>query len=234
MNESNIFYLINWLTFDNSTQMGSFRSQPDLQKHSESGKGVGLEFVSTHMCGTPLIYSGWRIYMEDAHIAISPLTDKKNSLFAVFDGHGGNFSLWTQAPKYPSSLKDISYRSWRLIKTTRKAIMTWPLNKLSSEWMSSFLVKPENSKSLPFRKKWGKSTTVQSTKKIHTLAARQTSFWSLLSSFTVQTQETQERWPASGVKQRSWARTTNHKIHSKSIESQGRAESWVSGEWTEA
>jgi serine/threonine protein phosphatase PrpC len=36
----------------------------------------------------PLII-GWRIYMEDAHIAISPLTDKKNSLFAVFDGHGG-------------------------------------------------------------------------------------------------------------------------------------------------
>lgn len=29
--------------------------------------------------------------MEDAHIAQSPLTDKKNSLFAVFDGHGGNF-----------------------------------------------------------------------------------------------------------------------------------------------
>lgn len=27
--------------------------------------------------------------MEDAHIALSPLTDKKNSLFAVFDGHGG-------------------------------------------------------------------------------------------------------------------------------------------------
>ena len=29
--------------------------------------------------------------MEDAHITQSPLTDKKNSLFAVFDGHGGNF-----------------------------------------------------------------------------------------------------------------------------------------------
>ena len=29
--------------------------------------------------------------MEDAHIALSPMTEKKNSLFAVFDGHGGNF-----------------------------------------------------------------------------------------------------------------------------------------------
>jgi len=27
--------------------------------------------------------------MEDAHITTSPLSDKKNSLFAVFDGHGG-------------------------------------------------------------------------------------------------------------------------------------------------
>lgn len=28
--------------------------------------------------------------MEDAHISVSPLSDKKSSLFAVFDGHGGN------------------------------------------------------------------------------------------------------------------------------------------------
>lgn len=28
--------------------------------------------------------------MEDAHISLSPLSDKKSSLFAVFDGHGGN------------------------------------------------------------------------------------------------------------------------------------------------
>lgn len=27
--------------------------------------------------------------MEDAHIAVSPLTNPKHSLFAVFDGHGG-------------------------------------------------------------------------------------------------------------------------------------------------
>jgi serine/threonine protein phosphatase PrpC len=34
-------------------------------------------------------YLGWRNYMEDAHISVSPLSDKKSSLFAVFDGHGG-------------------------------------------------------------------------------------------------------------------------------------------------
>lgn len=29
--------------------------------------------------------------MEDADLAVSPLSDGKNSLFAIFDGHGGNF-----------------------------------------------------------------------------------------------------------------------------------------------
>lgn len=28
--------------------------------------------------------------MEDAHITKKELTNKKNSLFGVFDGHGGN------------------------------------------------------------------------------------------------------------------------------------------------
>jgi len=31
--------------------MGSFRSQPDLQKHTETGQGLGLTYVSSHMCG---------------------------------------------------------------------------------------------------------------------------------------------------------------------------------------
>jgi hypothetical protein len=30
--------------------------------------------------------------MEDAHIAQSPLPGGKNSLFAVFDGHGGTIN----------------------------------------------------------------------------------------------------------------------------------------------
>lgn len=32
---------------------------------------------------------GWRNYMEDAHMAIAPFSDKKFALFGVFDGHGG-------------------------------------------------------------------------------------------------------------------------------------------------
>ena len=37
-------------------------------------------------------YLGWRLYMEDAHIAQVPFSDKKLGLFAVFDGHGGLLS----------------------------------------------------------------------------------------------------------------------------------------------
>ena len=33
--------------------------------------------------------------MEDSHLSVSPLSDNKNSLFAVFDGHGGkNYNNW--------------------------------------------------------------------------------------------------------------------------------------------
>lgn len=35
--------------------MGSFRSQPDLQKHTVYNRGVGLEYVSSHMCGNKFI-----------------------------------------------------------------------------------------------------------------------------------------------------------------------------------
>ena len=73
--------------------MGSFRSQPDTVKHSNSKTENGLNYAVSHMCGNQLIYLGWRIYMEDAHINLPTLpNDKKNSLFAVFDGHGGNRS----------------------------------------------------------------------------------------------------------------------------------------------
>jgi len=44
--------------------MGSFRSQPDLTKHTEIGQGVGLSYVSTHMCGK--LINNFR--MENLHV----------------------------------------------------------------------------------------------------------------------------------------------------------------------
>lgn len=35
--------------------------------------------------------------MEDAHISVAPLSDKKNSIFGVFDGHGGNYIFYSGA-----------------------------------------------------------------------------------------------------------------------------------------
>ena len=43
--------------------MGSFRSQPDLVKHSQEKKGNNLTYAASHMCGTILSILGWRIYM---------------------------------------------------------------------------------------------------------------------------------------------------------------------------
>ncbi len=45
--------------------------------------------------------------MEDAHLAISPLSDETSSLFAVFDGHGGILYVIFKGPKLLSMLKGI-------------------------------------------------------------------------------------------------------------------------------
>jgi len=70
-------------------QMGSFRSTPELTKHTSVGSSDKYTFAVSHMCGKTTFIIGWRIYMEDAHISLSPFSDKKLGLFAVFDGHGG-------------------------------------------------------------------------------------------------------------------------------------------------
>ena len=91
--------------------MGSFRSQPDLIKHTQTKAGLGgISYAVSHMCGTLFAYSGWRIYMEDAHISYSPIGNSKNSLFGVFDGHGGT-QLSIQEPKWPPLWSDIFSRN---------------------------------------------------------------------------------------------------------------------------
>ena len=63
----------------------------------------------------PPRYSGWRIYMEDAHLSESPIPNSKNSLFGVFDGHGGT-PLVIQAQKSPSSSNDTSAKNLKSTK----------------------------------------------------------------------------------------------------------------------
>ena len=61
--------------------MGSLSSNPITRKTSESGECVLLKYGAALM-------QGWRKQMEDTHIA-DPNFDEETSLFAVFDGHGG-------------------------------------------------------------------------------------------------------------------------------------------------
>jgi len=64
--------------------MGAYLSQPNTEKHSEDGDGPGsIRYGVSEM-------QGWRMHMEDAHIT-KPGVGKGSgiSMFAVFDGHGG-------------------------------------------------------------------------------------------------------------------------------------------------
>lgn len=61
--------------------MGNFRETPEKTKHFQHENNNRFEVVATGMCG-------WRKYMEDAHICNINIGNG-NSLFAVFDGHGG-------------------------------------------------------------------------------------------------------------------------------------------------
>lgn len=62
--------------------MGVYLSKPNLKKVSAVGENGRLRFGFSAM-------QGWRMTMEDAHIS-DPNFTSETSLFAVFDGHGGD------------------------------------------------------------------------------------------------------------------------------------------------
>jgi len=67
--------------------MGAYLAQPVTAKESERGAGGGVEWASGCM-------QGWRLNMEDAHIAntdlqYGPEPCSRYAVFGVFDGHGG-------------------------------------------------------------------------------------------------------------------------------------------------
>jgi len=64
--------------------MGNFLEAPVTDKHTHSGSANGLQYAVSSM-------QGWRVGMEDAHIAAGALEDAPDiAFFAVFDGHGGD------------------------------------------------------------------------------------------------------------------------------------------------
>jgi len=63
--------------------MGIYRSTPLTDKNSESNSNDQLSYAA---CGM----QGWRVSMEDSHIAELALGgNEEQHLFGVFDGHGG-------------------------------------------------------------------------------------------------------------------------------------------------
>ncbi|EEA07283.1 protein phosphatase 2C, putative [Cryptosporidium muris RN66] len=72
--------------------MGMFMTKPSTVKHSDDGGEFEKGRIRYGVSGM----QGWRVSMEDAHIALPELTRYSNlSLFGVFDGHGGSvISEW--------------------------------------------------------------------------------------------------------------------------------------------
>lgn len=84
--------------------MGIYLSKPNLVKDSHSGENDVIRFGISAM-------QGWRMNMEDAHIANTKLCEGI-SLFAVFDGHGGQEVAKFCAKYFPIELlKNDNFRS---------------------------------------------------------------------------------------------------------------------------
>ncbi|VEL39090.1 unnamed protein product [Protopolystoma xenopodis] len=64
--------------------MGAFLEKPKTEKHGESGGGNGIRYGVCSM-------QGYRVEMEDAHVAKTELSGEFSSwsYFGVFDGHAG-------------------------------------------------------------------------------------------------------------------------------------------------
>lgn len=78
--------------------MGDYLSTPDKTKHSEEGSNHRVKnkskvlILNLQISFGATTMQGWRKSQEDAHIAELDIGDG-NSLFAVFDGHGGMWIL---------------------------------------------------------------------------------------------------------------------------------------------
>ena len=192
--------------------MGSFRSQPDLHKHTDINQGVGLTYVSSHMCGN--FFDNLR--MENLHGGCTSLTvsSQQCKTFALcrIRWPWRYQDFLTQAPKYPNLWKDTSSNNYKGTVTIRRATTRQLWNKLSWEWTSWFFLKVENNKSYRFKNRWDKFKTARSMRRSLMLDAHPMWFWSPLSLFTAQMQVTRGLWLVWRVKLKSLAEIINQKI----------------------
>ncbi|GMR56483.1 hypothetical protein PMAYCL1PPCAC_26678 [Pristionchus mayeri] len=83
--------------------MGAFLDKPKTNKDNASGFGQGLKYAMASM-------QGWRVDMEDAHVAELSMGDTLPfshwSFFAVFDGHAGSVAAEFAASVVMETLKE--------------------------------------------------------------------------------------------------------------------------------
>ena len=72
--------------------MGPYLAQPNVDKHTNKGESFKnkIRFSFCEMQGKVSVDQGWRRQMEDAAICEVDIGNG-NSLFGVFDGHGGKY-----------------------------------------------------------------------------------------------------------------------------------------------
>ncbi|CAD8126948.1 unnamed protein product [Paramecium sonneborni] len=83
--------------------MGPYLATPNVEKSTFKGENEQFIFAATHM-------QGWRNTMEDAHISKLDI-EPGVSLFAVFDGHGGNeVAIFAERHFEEELLKNSNYK----------------------------------------------------------------------------------------------------------------------------
>ncbi|XP_007906751.1 protein phosphatase 1G isoform X2 [Callorhinchus milii] len=96
--------------------MGAYLSQPNTVKNSSEQCTEQLSFGVSAM-------QGWRVSMEDAHNCI-PELDSETSMFAVYDGHGGEEVALYCAKYLPEVIKaQQAYKNGKLQKALEEAFL---------------------------------------------------------------------------------------------------------------
>ncbi|PIO64619.1 hypothetical protein TELCIR_13749, partial [Teladorsagia circumcincta] len=124
--------------------MGAYLDKPVTEKESESGQGNGLTYGATCM-------QGWRVKQEDAHNCIIELNGDW-SMFAVYDGHGGDEVSKYTAMKFPDFLKEREFwASDDLVPTLQQIFVDFDDVLRSEEVMKELKRMAKESEDVPDR-----------------------------------------------------------------------------------
>eukprot|EP00899_Mesostigma_viride_P009388 jgi/Mesvir1/18450/Mv14305-RA.1 len=97
--------------------MGAYLSTPNTTKFSHNGDSEEFSYGVSAM-------QGWRLGMEDAHVARIDIDGDKTAFFGVFDGHGGKeVAQFCARHMQPSLVRSKSYRENRIQEALEVAFL---------------------------------------------------------------------------------------------------------------